>query len=253
MNINSSSSKTFTEALFSTSHPVTNFFKKAFLILIFSIVGGLMFAPADQAEAQSLRCMAGREVIIPSKVPARYRACKPELKLLLSRQGIAPSSNAMRALWATAAAHASAPYGPSDAITYREIRGEATINCANYSFLVLYLFEDIGGRDIAMYGFDGGQLTNHAQLWAGDILLDPTVGIISQISFRKARSGTTSNKIVDVSIADRSPDFRGLVIKVIHEGFYPSSTLLYKYTMQDWAKILKSKGLNRESLRPQYQ
>jgi hypothetical protein len=225
----------------------------ATLSVFFAMTAGLLFMPINQAQAQSLKCMEGRQVVVPAKVPAWYRACKPELKLLLSKQGIVPSSNAMRALWATAAAHAFKPYGPSDAITYREIRGEPTINCANYSFLALYLFEDIGGQNIAIYGFDGGQLTNHAQLWAGDILLDPTVGIVSKISFKVARSGVRSNKIVDVSLADRSPDFRGLVVKVIREGFYPSSTLLYRYTRADWARILKSKGLNRESLLLAYQ
>lgn len=166
----------------------------------------------------------------PRAVREAFRTCAPELRRVLGRAGLPTDPTTLTGAFAVAAAHRYAPYGPSIALTYRELRREPELDCDNYAYLARYLYGDLGGerRHFVIHGFDGGTLGNHAQIWVGDVMMDPTTGVLADLRHDDALRGASAKSVLDVSVRDAVPGYRDRVLGALREGRYRDSEILYE-------------------------
>jgi hypothetical protein len=156
-------------------------------------------------------------------------------------------------VFASIASHRFAPYAQSNAMSYRELRDEPALDCDNYAYLALYIYEDSGGDPtrFRLHGFDGGTLGNHAQVWVADVMTDPTTGIAAHVGYEDAMAGLPATAILDTSVRDVAPGYRARIVQVVTDGLYPESSVLYDRSVDDWYEMLAMVGLaGREDARP---
>lgn len=129
------------------------------------------------------------------------------------------------------------PYGPCTVRDLRGILDSPALDCDNYCLLAWYLFTILKPStsvELAMVGWNGGAVGNHAQLLAtiGDTsawLLDPTIGLIA--------GGATFNRICQgASITHfaqpaeiRDAAYTKRIRDALIAGAYRPSDLLYYF------------------------
>jgi len=112
-----------------------------------------------------------------------YLACQSAIRSHLQQVGVILNEDETRAIFAMNAAYSSRPYGPSTALTIRDLHAARVLDCDNYNMLAWYIYEALGGeREFWFLGWNGGALGNHAQIYyegeERDMMLDPTAAII---------------------------------------------------------------------------
>jgi hypothetical protein len=142
-------------------------------------------------------------------------------------------------MFACLVSHYFAPYGNSTAVTLDKLISEDSLDCDNYCLLAIYIFKNMCHHhvgEVAMVGFDGGAVGNHAQIiyTAGDksFLLDPTYGIMAPVSFDDLLMGKkvdSSTMIVFTRIWARKflKELSVATCSAISDGAYRPSDLLY--------------------------
>jgi hypothetical protein len=132
-----------------------------------------------QASIAQVRAQGSVDVIMP--------ACSQQLRQALGEDFGTIDDDLVRVVLATVAAGNFADYGASSAIKYEDIARADHLNCGNTIFLVGYLFGSVDTEKIRPVGFDGGVVSNHAQLLYIDggrsLLLDPTIGLVAHVDF----------------------------------------------------------------------
>jgi hypothetical protein len=125
-----------------------------------------------------------------------YSGCKSEIEQIIG--GPLTESETM-AIFSMIISHNIAPYGRSSQIEIMDMLHEKSLNCGNYTWLLADIFKVLAGLDypgeMAVIGFDGGTVGNHAQVIyktdTGDtLLLDPTVGIVAKVSYDELTRGS---------------------------------------------------------------
>jgi hypothetical protein len=198
---------------------------------------------ADQAQPAApakieLSCLAGRDLRSELRggggMTVLRDACAAELAVAVDDWNLGPIER--DAILATFVAYHVAPYGPSVAVTFDKLMTETGLDCDNYVMLTGYLFRELHPNERLIYvGFDGGKIGNHAQAFvtngASSVLLDPTVGVVANISFDDllmAHKPAASNVLVD----SRNPEsavatLHANVLSAVLGGGYKPSDLLY--------------------------
>jgi hypothetical protein len=100
----------------------------------------------------------------------------------------------------------------------------------------------IGGDidDFRLIGWDHGQIGNHAQVWLGDILLDPTVGIAAATALNAVEHGrpVDGGRIVDLSAHPVLDNYKGLVIWALQAGRYRTVDVIYGRTAEQFRETI---------------
>lgn len=152
------------------------------------------------------------------------------------------SPDGHRAMFATVLAYDLKRYGPENPVTLAQCLAAGSMNCDNYCLFASEIYAALGGAaQLAIVGWRGGAVGNHAQLLytAGrPILLDPTIGLIAGgVSLDTlARGEPPANdayKSFFAYNAARSPTMSGFNTRVttaVTGGRYTASSLLYYFS-----------------------
>jgi hypothetical protein len=183
-----------------------------------------------RASIGQVRARGSVDVIMP--------ACSQQLRQALGEDFGTIDDDLVRVVLATVVAANYADYGASSAINYEDIARADHLNCGNTIFLVGYLFGSVDTEKIRPVGFDGGVVSNHAQLLYIDgdrsLLLDPTIGLVAQVDFNNLMRGipVPSNKIRLFKIKDASKETRSFRMRVygaVEQGAYVPSDFMYMH------------------------
>lgn len=187
-----------------------------------------------------LRCLTSDVVekirTNPSEVRNLFASSLAELRSHLGSWQL--DDTALAAVFCSAIASRMAPYGPSDALTEKDIVKENFLNCANYTALMGYLFRFLIARDsvqLKFIGFFGEAFGNHVQVvFANDtteLLLDPTVDVTVNAGLGFVLSG---RKIMFRNLHFPSrrytrsiQEFRNRILNALSEGLYKPADILY--------------------------
>jgi hypothetical protein len=174
----------------------------------------------------------------PVTLPRMYRTCRPTIATIARSAGMPPTPATTRGLFAMAVAHRFAPYGASTALRWDSLRLATQLACDNATALTYYVYVRVGGGvdDLRFVGWDHGQIGNHAQVWLGDILLDPTVGIAAATSLSAVERGrrVDGSRILDLSAHAVLGKYKGLVIWSLQTGRYDAADVIYDRTAQQF-------------------
>jgi hypothetical protein len=190
---------------------------------------------SDRAFASGSRvqaCLTPDRVDALREDPARtarvFEACRSAVAFDTRPSGIPRTEDAMRAVFATALAHRFAPYGTSTAISLEDLVREPALDCDNYIALAHHLYRQVGGtEEVQILGWDGGAVGNHAQIWIGDLLLDPTLGIAAVLPLERLFAGRPLRRLVDLSAQPTMPEYREWVVGSLERGEYEPGDILY--------------------------
>ncbi len=169
--------------------------------------------------------------------PRLYRACEGWVQKVMRRARLRPDRNTTRGVLAMALAHRFASYGTDSGSTYEALAFQPHLECSGYMMLTDFIYKAMGGdmsRDV-LQGWDGGAVGNHAQLWVGGVLLDPTVGVAAEIKLSSIRQGHPTDRLLDlhhfrVPTGQEPPpptDFTDIVWGAIRDGLYRPEDELY--------------------------
>jgi hypothetical protein len=171
-----------------------------------------------------------RAALIKTQAIALYQRCAVQLRRALGPLGARLDDDQFKAAFATAVANRFAPYGPSHALTIPELRHARTMNCANYTAAVFWVYRNLGGstKRARFMGFDHGPVLNHAQLWFGSLLADPTTGLVALAPLQDVLKGRPASIVVDISgRPEDPPGFREKVISALTHGLYRRQQVIY--------------------------
>lgn len=136
------------------------------------------------------------------------------------------------------AAYDMAPYGPCAARDFEGVLNAPALDCDNYCLLTYYLFLTLRPSStvtLAMVGWDGGAVGNHAQILAtiGDAnawLLDPTIGlIVAGATFDRVCMGEPLT-FMSQPAGVRDATYSQMVRNALSGGKYRPSDLLYYFS-----------------------
>jgi hypothetical protein len=199
----------------------------------------LAFSPSTESPGKiDLSCLDGRdlrnELRDHNGMAAIRDACSQEIDNAIGAWNLGQVER--DAILATFVAYRFAPYGQSVAVTFDQLVREPALDCDNYAMFTGYLFRELQPDERLTYvGFDGGKIGNHAQAFVtkngSSVLLDPTVGIVGQISFDDLLMGrrpVPSRVLID----SRAPEaavalLHSNVLAAVTGGGYKPSDLLY--------------------------
>lgn len=147
-------------------------------------------------------------------------------------------------------AHAFAPYGKSKSMTLIELLKDEAMACDNYAILTEYISQVFGEFVLDFVGMDSGAVGNHAQLFLrdaenGDLLLDPTIGLVARVDFDSLFSGK-SIKEEEIKIFRQHKDkpiddFANKINSALILGKYrPSDMLYYFHSFDDYLSFSKN-------------
>jgi hypothetical protein len=149
-------------------------------------------------ENQAIACLTPERVeeirADVTRINDIFLACDADLDAATS--GLELTIAQRQATFAMIVSHAMAPYGHSGATSLADLLADDVLDCDNYGRLTGYLMIALGlPMDTwLMAGFDGGAVGNHAQvlvtLDGRTLLLDPTIGLVVDISYDELVSGT---------------------------------------------------------------
>lgn len=130
------------------------------------------------------------------------------------------------------------PYGACTARDLGGILDSAVLDCDNYCLLAWYLFTILKPStdvELAMVGWNGGAVGNHAQLLAtiGDTsawLLDPTIGLIAGgATFNRICQGAPITAMTQPA-GVRDSAYSKTIRDALSSGAYKPSDLLYYFS-----------------------
>lgn len=183
-----------------------------------------------------------RQTLARAEAIALFEACAPRFRQALGPLARKLDAAQFKAAFATAVANRYAPYGPSHALTIPQLRRATTMNCANYVAVVFWVYRHLGGPVNAarFMGFDHGAVGNHAQLWFGSMLSDPTTGLIALAPLDAVLAGRPATILVDVSgRPEDPPDFRAQVMTALEDGLYRPQDVIYARSPAQYLQTTK--------------
>lgn len=141
------------------------------------------------------------------------------------------------AAFASFVAYDLKPYGGSTALELHDLLDSPTLDCDNFCLLAWHLFTLLRPQTrcaVAMVGWDGGAVGNHAQLLAEEAgsawLLDPTVGMLAAgVTIDSLCRGTRCEWFAFMP-ENRLAAPRALYYSAVRDGRYKASDLLYYYS-----------------------
>jgi hypothetical protein len=191
---------------------------------------------------RSLACLTQARVEAIRAQPARIRdvfaACERELA---RKVPFADAGLQRRAVLASLVAYRMAPYGPSRAVTLPAMLRATSMNCGNYGWMTFNLVRRGWGEEEALHlwqsGWDHGAVGNHAQVHAGDVLLDPTIGAVAQVRYSEVRAGVPAHAIVAFPHRADIAAFAHRVIDALANGLYKPADVLYRQYYYNWRTV----------------
>lgn len=208
-------------------------------LAICSTVLGLVQESRADGMFDHLGCLGSKRIAAVRQSPAAvsnvYKACRQELDAKLGAMDL--SERQMQYAFASILAHAMANYGTSHAISLRGLLDSKFLKCDSYALLTGYLSEILTSENVYLrfVGLDGGAVGNHTQIIVqaprGEILLDPTIGLVAKIGFNDLLSGRPLDgeamKVFRQHYNAGIHLFADQVIDAIQHGKYRPSDLLY--------------------------
>ncbi|WP_210497165.1 calcium-binding protein [Microvirga antarctica] len=179
----------------------------------------------------------------PDSMAAFYTTSRAAFKKALGSAFSGQPEDHIKLAFCALVAYELKPYGSSVASTLPALLAEPGLDCDNYALLSWYLYKKMAssGADIALVGWDGGAVGNHAQLLISTpgkqaMLVDPTVGLFSIVgSYNALVAGEPVATTDRVSFYSRDDIdwFNGKVVKAVTDGLYEPGDFLYYYTSPD--------------------
>lgn len=172
-----------------------------------------------------------------SRMPEAFLACETDLMAATSH--LALTLVQQQATFAMLVSHAMAPYGQSSALSLADLLLDDVLDCNNYGLLSGHLAAALGLSldHWLMAGFDGGAVGNHAQvlltLEGRTLLLDPTIGLVADISYDELVAGTPIDtaRMAWIYLWD-DPEivvYSARVMAAIRDGSYRAVDQIYLY------------------------
>lgn len=178
-----------------------------------------------------------------------FEACQPELASKLAHLRL--SLRQEKAVFAAILAESMAPYGTSVSMKLEDLLHDKQMDCDNYALLTGYFAREFGITTLSFAGFDGGAIGNHAQLFlsdpGGDLLLDPTIGLVARVSYNALVQG----KAVSASQIAVFRQHRDLAIDafaqkvsgaVLAGRYLPSDLLYFFHSLADYVAFSEEIG-----------
>jgi hypothetical protein len=194
---------------------------------------------ATTLDTERLTCLTPRRIARvradPDHLAQVYRRCRPELvrKIPFARPGLQ-----RRAALASLVAYAMAPYGPSKAMALAPLLSASTMNCGNYGWMTFHLVRRAWGERQALRlwqaGWDHGAVGNHAQVHVGDLLLDPTIGVVARVRYEQILDGRPVSRLVAFAHRDDIHEFALRVVDALRHGRYRPADVLYRQDYANW-------------------
>jgi hypothetical protein len=206
-------------------------------------------APVDAGDGaprfERLSCITPEQVAavrsdVHQVVPA-FDACRAELDRKLA--SLALGEEQEQAAFAAILAQSMAPYGSSTSMKLEDLLRDKAMACDNYALLAGYFAREFGITALSFAGFDGGAVGNHAQLFlshpGGDLLLDPTTGLVARVSYNELLQGKPV-PLARLAVFRQHEDagidaFARQVASAVVAGRYlPSDLLYYFHSLPDY-------------------
>lgn len=170
-------------------------------------------------------------------MPAAFQSCEADLLAATGQLGLTRSQQ--QATFAMLVAHGLAPYGQSSALSLPDLLADDVLDCNNYGLLSGHLMRalELPLDTWLMAGFDGGAVGNHAQvlitLDGRSLLLDPTIGLVADISYDELVAGTPieAARMAWIYLWD-DPEiltYSARVMAAIRDGGYRVADQIYIY------------------------
>jgi hypothetical protein len=191
---------------------------------------------------RKLQCLTPKRVEAirahPSTIRDVFASCEPELA---RKVPFADAGFQRHAVLASLVAYHMAPYGQSRAVRLPALLREKTLDCDNYAWLTFHLVRRGWSEQEALRlwqsGWDHGAVGNHAQVHAGDVLLDPTIGAVAQVRYQEVRTGVPAHAIVAFPHRDDIDTFADRVIEALANGRYKPADVLYRQDYTNWRTV----------------
>jgi hypothetical protein len=194
---------------------------------------------APKIAERSLACLTQTRVEAIRAHPATIRDVFASCDRELARKvPFADAGFQRHAVLASLVAYSMAPYGPSRAVTLPALLRATTMNCGNYGWMTFNLLRRGWGEKEALRlwqsGWDHGAVGNHAQVHAGDVLLDPTIGAVARVRYREVKHGVPAHAVVAFPHRADIDAFARRVIDALANGRYRPSDVLYRQDYSTW-------------------
>lgn len=213
--------------------------------------------PVNSVTYSRLECITVEALDAVRVRPASIRLLRPRCEDELNQKldGLGLSEQQKDAVLASLFAHALKPYGQSFSYKLKDLLKDSHLDCDNYTALTGYLLKYIRptGYRLRFVGFDGGAVGNHAQLIFedanGQLLIDPTIGLVARVEFNELMSGKPIPPY-RVRVFYHHGDtplapFVGRVVNAIVQGQYrPSDLLFYVLDLEDYIAFLRETAKN---------